>query len=402
MSSNNSIIKEMRVALVHDYIKEYGGAERVLETLHEMWPEAPVFTTVYLPQFLGPHQKRFKNWNIKTSLAQYLPFKAKLISPLRLFAPLLFKTFNFSDFDVVIVSATGAYLPNMINKKSALQTCYCHTPPRYLYGYATAREWKKIGVVRVVGEVMNHFLRLVDFKSAQNVDYFIANSQEVRSRIKKFYRKEAVVIYPPVSICHPERKRRISGDSSSAKWRTQNDKKKDYYLAGGRLARAKGIDIIIEAFTKLKKPLKIFGRGFAGYDRNIKYQISNSKYKNIEFLGEVSDEEKLELMRNAKAYVFTSFDEDFGITPVEAMSVGTPVIAYRSGGVQETVIDGKTGIFFDEPIVESLVKAIKSFDKLRINAEDCIRQAQKFSKERFKKEILQFVTEITYGKKEKG
>ncbi len=137
----------MKVAIVHDYIKEYGGAERVLEALHEIYPDAPVFTTVYLPEFLGPHRARFENpakdgtsWNIKTSFLQYLPLKAKLISPIRLIAPFVFGIFDFSHYDCVIVSATGAYSPNSINKKNAVQISYYHTPPRYLYGFATARE----------------------------------------------------------------------------------------------------------------------------------------------------------------------------------------------------------------------------------------------------------------------
>ncbi|MCL5113904.1 MAG: glycosyltransferase [Patescibacteria group bacterium] len=370
----------MKVALVHDYIKEYGGAERVLESLHEIWPDAPIFTSVYLPEFLGPHRQRFKDWNIKTSIFQFLPFKAKLISPMRIFAPFIFKGFNFSDFDVVIVSATGAYAPNLINKKSALHICYCHTPPRYLYGYATAREWKKNIIFRVFGELVNHFLRLVDFKSSQNVDFFIANSKNVAERIKKFYKRNATVIYPPVGIVGAEVAPPGRGSPRS------------YFLAGGRLARPKHIGLIIETFVKLKLPLKIFGRGFAGYELELKSK-ANSK---IEFLGEVSDSEKLELMRNAKAFIFASIDEDFGITPVEAMSVGVPVIAYKSGGVVESVLDGKTGIFFDNLTAESLLKAIERFSNIAIKPEDCINQARKFSKERFKKEIKSFVNK--YGK----
>src|SRR3989344_1952346 len=198
----------MKIAIVHDYIKEYGGAERVLEALHELYPEAPVYTSVYLPQFLGPHRERFEGWDIRESWVRFLPFRAKLISPLRLIATFVFRSFDFSEYDVVIVSATGAYTPNMIRIKNhelrikenqeqktndqrpkTIHICYCHTPPHYLYGYATAREWKKNPYIRVIGEIMNHFLRMVDFKSAQNVDFFIANSEEVASRIKKFYRR---------------------------------------------------------------------------------------------------------------------------------------------------------------------------------------------------------------------
>lgn len=374
----------MKIAIVHDYIKEYGGAERVLESLHEVFPDAPVYTTVYLPKFLGPHRDRFKDWKVKTSILQYLPFKSKLISPIRLIAPFIFKRFNFSKYDVVIVSATGAYNPNVISNvkypmsNKPIVITYCHTPPRYLYGYATARDWKRNVVLRAFGEIANHFLRQVDYKFAQNVDYFIANSEEVKSRIKKFYRRDSTVIYPPVDIPRGPVKVSLA---------------KSYYLTGGRLARAKHVDLIIKTFEKLNLPLKVFGKGFGGYK-----EISNiQSTSNIKYVGEISDEEKMNLMENAKAFVFASEDEDFGITPVEAMSVGTPVVAYRSGGVQESVVEGKTGVFFNELISESLSKAIKKFEKTRINPRDCIAQSQKFSKERFEKEISKLVQEVRKG-----
>src|SRR3989338_9921246 len=245
--------QDLRIALVHDYIKEYGGAERVLEALHGIWPDAPIFTTVYLPEFLGPHKERFRDWDIRTSFMQYLPLKAKLISPFRLISPFVFKTFDFSQFDVVIISATGAYSPNAIQchpelvsgsnssgdempkqvrhdiRKGPINICYCHTPPRYLYGFATAREWKKNIAFRVMCEIANHFLRLVDFKSSQNVDYFIANSKNVAGRIKKFYRKDSTVIYPPIEM--------------NQELRIRNQGKKDYFLAGGRIAKPKHIDL---------------------------------------------------------------------------------------------------------------------------------------------------------------
>ncbi len=417
----------MKIAIVHDYIKEYGGAERVLEALHEIFPDAPVYTTVYLPEFLGPHQERFKNWDIKTSFLQYLPFKSKLISPIRLIAPFVFNSFSFNQFDIVIVSATGAYSPNNLKfkisnlkLKKPIHICYCHTPPRYLYGFATAREWKNNLIFRVFGELANHFLRLIDFKSSQNVDYFIANSKNVAGRIKKFYREDSAIIYPPVAS---------SAEVASENFRVHNSGKlglnikkatganahsenfeispRSYYLAGGRLARPKHIDLIVETFSKLNLPLKIFGRGFAGYELELK-QKAKSK---IQFLGEVTDEEKLELMKNAKAFVFASEDEDFGITPVEAMAMGTPVIAYRSGGVLESVIDPSadsasslqagsgryaTGLFFDELSIKSLSYTIKRFEKTKISSQDCQKQAQKFSKERFKKEIKEFVNNLKF------
>lgn len=368
----------MKIALVHDYLKEYGGAERVLEALHELWPNAPVYTTVYLPEYLGPHKDRFKGWDIRTSWAQKLPFKGKLISPLRLIAPQLFNSFDFSEYDAIIVSATGAYNPNILSKKSAIQFCYCHTPPRYLYGFATAREWKKNPVIRVLGEFANHFLLKIDFSSSKNVDYFIANSKNVADRIKRFYKKDSVVIYPPVEINHTEEK---SGES----------KQDTYFVAGGRLARPKHIDLIISACIKENLPLKVFGKGFAGYEKELEVKIKGQGGV-IQFVGEVNDKEKLELMRDSKAYIFAAVDEDFGITPVEAMSVGTPVIAYRSGGVLESVVEGKTGIFFDKLTVESLLDAVRKLDSFKIKPSDCVERSRRFSQERFKTEIQLFVS----------
>lgn len=367
----------MRVAIVHDYIKEYGGAERVLESLHNVFPKAPIYTSVYLPSYLGPHRSRFENWDIRTSWAQNLPFKAKLISPLRVLAPALFKSFDFSKFDVVIVSATGAYNPNILNKKDAVQICYSHTPPRYLYGYETARNWKKNILTRIIGGISIHFLRMVDYKSSQNVDYFIANSNETKRRIEKFYRKSSIVIYPPVN--------------ENSKFEVRNLKQKgDYFLTGGRMARAKHTDLILRAFLKNGLPLKIFGKSFGGYEEEIA-ELLREKGSKIEMLGEITDEEKDKLMAEAKAFIFASQDEDFGIIPVEAMMAGTPVIAHRSGGVLETVIEGETGLFFDDFSVESLNSAIKKFEKTKFDSREIAKHAQKFSKGRFEKEIKEFV-----------
>lgn len=386
----------MRVALVHDYLKEYGGAERVLETLHEIYPDAPVYTLVYCPAFLGPHAKRFQDWDIRPSILQKIPFRHKLISPFRLLAPRIFPLFDFSEYDVVIVSATGAYSPNTIKTRFKIQDsrvkkvkhiCYYHTPPRYLYGFATAREWKKNPLMQLVGKVAFSWLRNVDVASSKNVDVAIANSQNVAERIKNFYHKKAVVVYPPVGI--PKDLGSKMHDSRA------------YYLAGGRLARPKHIDLIVKACLKLDVPLKVFGKSFAGYGEELE-KISNipalpagrqNLNSKIEFVGEVTDEEKLELMRGAKAFLFAAEDEDFGIVPVEAMGVGTPVIAYRSGGPKESIIDGKTGIFFDELSVKSVVDAVKKFEETKIEPKDCINQAEKFDKKQFINHITKIVTE---------
>jgi len=224
-----------------------------------------------------------------------------------------------------------------------------------------------------LGEIANHFLRQIDFKSAQNVDCFIANSQEVAGRIKKFYRRDSTVIYPPVEI--PEVPIGIHSRGGN------------YYLTGGRLARPKRVDLAIKACTKLKLPLVVFGKEFAGYGDEL-HRLAGST---IDFVSEITDKAKIKLMVNAKAFIFPADQEDFGITPVEAMSAGCPVIAYRSGGVIESVVEGKTGVFFNEPTVASLIGAIKRFTVMKINFQDCVAQARKFSKARFEKEMLQFV-----------
>lgn len=374
----------MKVALVHDYIKEYGGAERVLEAFHELWPDAPVYTSVYLPQFLGPHRRRFEKWDIRTSWLQHIPFVQKLISPLRLIVPWIFENINFSEYDLIIVSATGAYFPNTIVRgENAIHVCYCHTPPRYLYGYPTARNFQNSAVGRFLAGYFNHSLRQLDFVSYQRPDYIIANSHETRRRIQKFYRREADVIYPPVEI--PNYKFQITNESQNPK-----SKRKNYYLTGGRLARAKHVDLIIQACNELKLPLKVFGKSFADY----KEELEKIAGPTIEFVGEVDDKELDELYQGAKAFLFASEYEDFGIVPVEAMGHGIPVVGLNQGGVKETVINGKTGILFNELTVKSLVQAVKKLNSTSIKPEDCIKQAQKFSKERFQKEIKKYIESV--------
>ena len=368
----------MKIALVHDYLKEYGGAERVLEALHEVWPRAPIFTTVYIPSYLGPHRERVAKWDIRPSILQYIPFRAKLLSPFRLIAPIIFKLMDFSEYDVVIVSAAGTYTsPNLIKTKpGAVHFCYCHTPPRYLYGYPTAAPWNEVRwrrILKIFGQVPMHFLRMIDFAAAQKVDFFIANSQNTARRIEKFYRREATVIYAPVDV--------------NLEPSTINHRPSNYFLAGGRLARPKRVDLAIEACNQLKLPLKVFGRAFAGYGEELKQMAGPT----VEFLGEVTDEEKAKLLAGCRAYIFPAEEEDFGISPVEAMAAGRPVIALRQGGVLETVVEGKTGDFFDKPTVESLIKVLKDFNPKKYKAEDCRAQAKRFSKERFKKEIKEFV-----------
>jgi glycosyltransferase involved in cell wall biosynthesis len=370
----------MKVAIVHDYIKEYGGAERVLEALCEAYPDAPIYTAFY--QKGSPAWERFKNRKIIASWVHYIPFFAtKLHSPLRFLAPQIWGSFNFDKYDVVITSASWYVTKGVLNKglgKRTIEICYCHTPPRWLYGYKTSVEWQRFWVVKVYGIIVGHFMRMYDFNAAQRVDFFIANSKEVQTRIKKFYRRDATVIYPPVGL--------------GTRDLGLGTRKKDYYFIVARIVGGKGLELAVEAAKKLGIKLKIAGAP-AGYYTGHK-QLQEDATDNIEFLGRVTDEELIKLYSEAKAFLALATDEDFGITPVEAMLCGTPVIAYFGGGYKETIIDGKTGVFFHEATASSLAEAIKKFEKMKFDPKVCQKQAEKFSKERFVREIKKFVADI--------
>lgn len=365
----------MKVALVHDYIKEYGGAERVLEALCELYPDAPIFTSFYRSESIA--YEKFRNREIIVSWVHAIPFFAtKLHSPLRFLAPLIWGSFDFSDFDVVIGSA-GWYVTKGFKKgKNTIEICYCHTPPRWLYGYRTSVEFQKYLPVKLYAMLVGHFMRIYDISSAQKVDYFIANSQEVKARIKKFYRRDATVIYPPVSL---------------PKASIKSFQKSDYYFVVARIVGAKGLDLAVAAAEKMKIKLKIAGVSTGYYTEHKK--LAKNAPKNVEFLGHVTDEELIELYTRAKGFFALSEDEDFGITPVEAMSCGTPVVAFYGGGYKETVVDGKTGIFFKEYSLSYFLDAIKKFEKTTFDKRLIQRHAEKFSKERFQKEIEKFVNE---------
>ncbi len=371
---------KLKVALVHDYLREYGGAERVLEVLHELFPDAPIYTAYYNPEALGENGKRFRNWDIRPSWFQRFPFANRLLSAFRIFGPMMFESFDLSEYDLVISSSSATHLAkSVITKPETLHISYIHTPPRFLYGYVTSFNYKKKWWTRIGGEIINHFMRIYDFEVSQRPDILIANSKNVQERIRKFYRRESVVIYPPVEI--------------SSKYKVVSSKgKKEYFLSVGRLVRGKGMEVIVEACAMLSLPLKVVGTG-PELD-NLKRLTTNYQLPTASFLGQVSDEELPKLYANAKATILASEDEDFGIVPVESMACGTPVIAPKAGGFLETVIDGKTGVLYGGPgmvSVESLIEVLKMFNPEDFKAEDCRKQAEKFSKERFKKEILELV-----------
>ena len=376
----------MKVALVHDYLIEYGGAERVLEALHEMYPDAPIFTAFLDLKSLGPHAKRIKKWDIRTSWLQNFPFGRKLISPFRVFAPSIFESFDLKDYDLIISSCNTYFSKAVITKPESLHISYIHTPPRYLYGYTTSFNYKKHWWTKIAGEIANHFLRIYDFETSQRPDILIANSKNIAGRIKKFYRRDCVVIYPPVEI-------------ERFKIKDSRLKKKNYFLTVSRLVRGKGVEIIIEACAKLNLPLKVVGSGPLLGELEKLINHKSKTLNQIEFLGEVKDEGLSEIYSNAKALIVASEDEDFGITSVEAQGCGTPVIAVRAGGYLETVLEGKTGEFFEKADVEDLVKVLENFDESKYErssteykSENLKKNAQNFSKERFTNEIKELVS----------
>lgn len=363
-----TVKKNIRVALVHDYLREYGGAERVLEALHEIWPEAPVYVAFFDKDALGIHADKFKNWEIRETWITKLPFYKKLFSPYRIFAKNAFESLDLSEFDLVI-SSSNAYMAKAVKVKKGKHYCYCHTPPRSLYGYTTMTDWKKNPVIKVVGYLINHFMRLLDFEVAQRVDHFIANSKETQGRIKKFYRRESQVIYPPVDLVP----------------KFSSPKDKGYFLYVGRLAKSKNVDLAIKACTLLHLPLKLVGSG-QGLD-----YLKSFAGDSIEFLGAIDDKELHRLYAGARAFIFPAEDEDFGIVPVEAMGHGVPVVSHRSGGPKETIIENKTGVFFDQLTVESLVKALQKVQEIKFDKKAIRKQAEKFSKKIFQEKIKKLV-----------
>lgn len=360
-----------KVALVHDYLNEFGGAERVLLALAEMYPEAPIYTAFYKPG--SQAYERFADRKIVASFAQKIPgFAGKLHSPLRFLAPLIWESFDFDKYDVVISSASWYITKGIITRPETLHICYCHTPPRYLYGFDTSINWRKYPMVRWYAGLVNPGLREYDYLAAQRVDEFVANSKNVQARISKFYGREAKVVYPPVEV-----KRQATSDRPQAN--------KEYYLIISRLVGGKGLELAVEAANRLKVPLKVVGAG-AGWSR-AEQQLKERAGETVEFLGHVPDEELADLYSGAKAFLALARDEDFGITPVEAMMCGTPVIAYRGGGYVETVVEGKTGVFFEEYSVEGLIEGMDRLQATSYKQQAIKNHAEKFGKERFVREM---------------
>lgn len=360
----------MKIALVHDYLKEFGGAERVLRTLADMYPGAPIYTAFVTPGSDG--MKEFADRKIlQSSLAPLLRYK-NLHSPLRFLIPLVWRSIDLSSYDLVITSCSGYIARGFKVGEKTKVVAYCHTPPRFLYGYETSIDLQRFWIVRVYSVIVNHFLRLFDYWSSQRVNFWITNSENVKRRIEKFYRKGAEVVYPPIEV------EKIKGRSAGVK-------KEDFYLIVSRLVGAKGLEEAMLACKKVGVKLKIAGGG-AGYNF-VKNKLGRLGGGGVELLGRVSDEELGVLYARAKGFVALARQEDFGMTVVEAQAAGTPVIAFRGGGFLETVIEGKTGIFVDDTDVESIAKAIKLFEKTKWDKETIQKNANRFDSSIFVNKI---------------
>lgn len=368
----------MKVALVYDKVNKWGGAERILLALHKLFPLAPLYTSVYDRN----NAKWADVFEVRTSFLQKFPLAVhhELYAPLM---PLVFESFNFDEFDLVI-SVTSESAKGIITKPQTKHICYCLTPTRYLWsGY---EEYFKNTILKIISLPIIWYLRFWDKIAAQRPDKFIAISEEVQRRIKKYYDRDAQIIYPsiagPVGL-HPRPTSSLASLDSGARRgspapATRPD---DYFLVVSRLVPYKKIDLAIEVFNKLKLPLKIIG---TGVELGGLKSIAGS---NIEFLGYLTDKELVRYYSECRALVFPGL-EDFGLTILEAQSFGKPVIAFKGGGALETIVDKKTGIFFEEQTVGSLEKAIKLFDNLSFNPKDCIEQAGKFNFDKFKEQFL--------------
>jgi len=355
----------MKIALTHDHLFQIGGAEKVLLELTKIFPNSPIYTLIANPKW-----PEAKDLQIITSSLQKLPFSLNHFKWYLPLMPIAWEKFNFSKYDLVISSAS-AFAKGIILTPKTFHICYCHSPTRYLWSdtHQYIDELKQPLLIKKFLPLIINYLRIWDFAAAQRVDKFIANSKFVAKRIKKYYQRKATIIYPPVEV---------------DKYHLETEKD-NYYIIVSRLRPYKRVDIAIKAFNQLGLPLKIIGGGEE--EQNLR-KIAK---KNIEFLGEISEEKKIKIFSRALAFIHPQ-EEDFGIAAVEAMAAGLPVIAFKSGGAEETVIDGETGKFFNEQCWEALADAIirvnlKDYDPQRIR-----NHATKFSPDIFREQISNFVT----------
>jgi glycosyltransferase involved in cell wall biosynthesis len=358
----------MKTALVYDRVNKWGGAERVLLALHKLFPDAPLYTSVY-----NEGQAKWANvFNIKSSFLQNFPNIISNHESYPFLMPIAFEQFNFDDYDLVI-SMTSEAAKGIITRPGTKHLCYCLTPTRYLWsGYD---DYFKNPIFKFFSHPAVSYLRTWDKISSNRPDFYIAASSEVKKRIKKYYGLESEVIYPPLSI----------NDEKSI-----NDKKRakgDYFLVVSRMVPYKRIDLAIEACNELRLPLKIIG---SGKEENSLRKIAGPT---IEFLGNITDEQLIEYYIHAKALIHPGI-EDFGLTILEAQKFKKPVIALKAGGALETINEGKTGLFFDSQDKESLLQKIKELDNYSFKDEEFSKQVEKFSFSKFKSNFLSLVEKV--------
>ncbi|OGZ36065.1 MAG: glycosyl transferase [Candidatus Portnoybacteria bacterium RIFCSPLOWO2_12_FULL_39_9] len=356
----------MKVALVHDYLNQYGGGERVLEALCQIFPEAPIYTLLYDEKRTGG---AFRHKKIYTSFLQKIPWLKSHHRPFLIFMPLAIEQFDLSSYDLVL-SDSASYAKGVITRPNTLHICYCHTPTRYAWddSHRYIEEFGYPALIKKITPFFMNYIRLWDSQAAQRVDKFIANSHFVAQRIRKYYHREAVVIHPPVKTNFFQ----ISSNTD------------DYFLMVGRFLSYKRFDLAIEAFNQLGWPLKIIGDG---PQRN---QLKKLAKSNIEFLGLLTDEKLKNTYAHCRAFIFPQ-EEDFGIVALEAMSAGRPIIAYRAGGILETVKEGVTGLFFDQQTTECLIETLKKFNRSDFDPRVIRQHALEFDEEVFKERIKEFV-----------
>ncbi|MFC1559537.1 glycosyltransferase [Candidatus Margulisiibacteriota bacterium] len=359
----------MKIAIVHDYLNQFGGAERVVEVLHEIFPDAPIYTSIYLPDEMPDS---FRQMDIRTSFMQKLPFLKRHFKKYLLLYPRAFKNFDLHEYDVIL-SSSSAFAKGVRKGKNCCHICYCYTPMRFAWRYEDYVQQEKFnGLIKLILPAFISKLKAWDLNTNKDIDQLVAISNYIAKRIETVYNRKSKVIYPPVET----HKFAIAGNVS------------DYFLIVSRLNPYKKLDIAIKAFNELGLPLKIIGDG--PYRKNLERMANN----NIEFLGRISDKELAGYYAGCRALIFPG-EEDFGIAPVEAQAAGRPVIAYGAGGALETVIEGKTGVFFNEQNEGSLVDAVKRFKKLDFDSKSVRENALKFDREVFKEEIKAFV-DATY------
>lgn len=354
----------MKVALVYDHANKIGGAERILDELHELYPDAPLFTSVYEPK-RAPWAQKFR---VETSFLQKLPFAKRYHELYPIAAYIAMEQFTFDDFDVVI-SVTSAESKAVITGTQTLHICYCLTPTRYLWSHYC--DYFNNGVIRALTLPFVVLLRIWDVFISARPDVYIAISETVSHRIKKYYRQLSRVIYPPVD---------------TEKFLPLMGSRNDYYLVVSRLVSYKHIDLAIQACNILKRRLKIVG---VGLDRK---RLAKLAGPTIQFVGNVTDCELVGLYQNCKALLFVQ-EEDFGITQVEALACGKPVIAFKKGGASEVQVESVTGEFFENPEVDALIRAIEKFESKQYDPKLLHQRAEKFAKIRFLQEFAKTVKE---------